>query len=162
MANALKVSTKHMTEQTRSACGFDSIPNDLGHVVLAQSMEGDVNSVESFIKIILPATLGTKLNYGTWHSAIVMFHNYGEIEELHRKLAEGKPELPETSPKLRPRGLLSYSREAGAWVYPFVGPDKSIMGRTERARHLLDGERPAQVRESYVMQSGSWIGSCTG
>ena len=151
-----------MTEQKRSACGFDSIPNDLGHVVLAQSMEGDVNSVESFIKIILPATLGTKLNYGTWHSAIVMFHNYGEIEELHRKLAEGKPELPETSPKLRPRGLLSYSREAGAWVYPFVGPDKSIMGRTERARHLLDGERPAQVRESYVMQSGSWIGSCTG
>ena len=90
MANALKVSTEDMTEQTRSACGFDSIPNDLGHVVLAQSMEGDVNSVESFIKIILPATLGTKLNYGTWHSAIVMFHNYGEIEELHRKLAEGK------------------------------------------------------------------------
>ena len=34
-----------------SACGFDSIPNDLGHVVLAQSMEGDVNSVESFIKV---------------------------------------------------------------------------------------------------------------
>ena len=34
-----------------SACGFDSIPNDLGQVVLAQAMEGDVNEVESFIKV---------------------------------------------------------------------------------------------------------------
>ena len=129
-----------------SACGFDSIPNDLGHVVLAQSMGGDVNSVESFLKLIIPPTLGTKINYGTWQSAIHMFHNYGEIEALHQKISTEK--LPETSPKLRSRGLLSYSEEAGAWVYPFVGPDKSIMGRTERARHLLDGERPAQV-ETY-------------
>ena len=129
-----------------SACGFDSIPNDLGHVVLAQSMEGDVNSVESFLKLIIPPTLGTKINYGTWQSAIHMFHNYGEIEALHQKLSSEK--LPESLPKLRSRGLLSYSEEAGAWVYPFVGPDKSIMGRTERARHFLDGERPAQV-ETY-------------
>ena len=34
-----------------SACGFDSIPNDLGQVVLAEAMEGDVNEVESFIKV---------------------------------------------------------------------------------------------------------------
>ena len=34
-----------------SACGFDSIPNDLGQVFLAQAMEGDVNEVESFIKV---------------------------------------------------------------------------------------------------------------
>ena len=40
------------------------------------------------------------------------------------------------------------NRHPGAWVYPFVGPDKHIMRRTERARHLLDGERPAQV-ETY-------------
>ena len=77
-----------------------------------------------------------------------MFHNYGEIEALHQKLSSEK--LPETMPKLRQRGLLSYSEEAGAWVYPFVGPDKSIMGRTERARHLLDGERPAQVWKSML------------
>ena len=77
-----------------------------------------------------------------------MFHNYGEIEALHQKLSSEK--LPETLPKLRQRGLLSYSEEAGAWVYPFVGPDKSIMGRTERARHLLDGERPAQVWKSMI------------
>ena len=77
-----------------------------------------------------------------------MFHNYGEIEALHQKLSSEK--LPETLPKLRSRGLLSYSEETGAWVYPFVGPDKSIMGRTERARHLLDGERAAQVWQSML------------
>ena len=46
-----------------SAGGFVSIPNDLGHVILAQSMEGDVNSVESFIKLIMPPTLGAKGPY---------------------------------------------------------------------------------------------------
>ena len=52
-----------------SACGFDSIPNDLGHVVLAQSMEGDVNSVESFIKVL--SNLKPKVVHGD-HSPITL------------------------------------------------------------------------------------------
>ena len=64
---------------------------------------------------------------------------------MHQKLTPEK--LPEMSPKLHARGLLSYSDEVGAWVYPFLGPDKAIMGRTERARHFMDGERPAQGRD---------------
>ena len=31
-------------------------------------------------KVIIPMNLGPKINYGTWHSAINMFHNSGEIE----------------------------------------------------------------------------------
>ena len=52
------------------------------------------------MKVIIPPTLGPKLNYGTWHSAIHMFHNYGEIEEsewlshnLDSKLSAAKYDL---------------------------------------------------------------------
>ena len=33
------------------ACGFDSIPADMGQMFLTQTMSGDVNSIETYLKV---------------------------------------------------------------------------------------------------------------
>ena len=33
------------------ACGFDSIPSDLGQMFLTKKMEGDVNDIEVYLKV---------------------------------------------------------------------------------------------------------------
>ena len=35
------------------ACGFDSIPSDVGQMFLTQKMGGDVNSIETYLKVEL-------------------------------------------------------------------------------------------------------------
>ena len=48
------------------ACGFDSIPADLGQVCVRREMEGDVNSVETYLKVIVPDLPGATINFATF------------------------------------------------------------------------------------------------
>lgn len=54
-----------------SACGFDCIPADMGMVFLENHFDGEVHSVESYLKMHSkgPAS-GPAIHYGTWHSAV--------------------------------------------------------------------------------------------
>ena len=52
------------------ACGFDSIPADLGQICVKREMEGDVNSIETYLKVIIPDLPGAAINFATWQVLI--------------------------------------------------------------------------------------------
>ena len=132
------------------ACGFDSIPADLGSMVLAQAMEGDVATIETYLKVTVPDVPGPMINYATWQSAIHGFSHASELAALRRELYPER--LPRLQPRLSPRGNLHWSNVVGSWCLPFPGSDKSVMYRTQRYLYHRDGLRPAQM-QCYVQVS---------
>ena len=128
------------------SCGFDSIPADLGAMVLADAMDGDVATMETYLKVTVPDIPGPSINFATWQSAI---HGFAHASELAGVRAKLYPErLPRLAPRLAPRGALHRS-PGGAWCLPFPGSDKSVMYRSQRCLHHREGARPAQV-QCYV------------
>ena len=53
------------------ACGFDSIPADMGTVFLEEKFDGEVNAVETFLD--LKAKNGFHGHYATWQSGIFIY-----------------------------------------------------------------------------------------
>jgi len=125
------------------ACGFDSIPADLGQVCVREAMKGDVNSVETYLKVIIPDLPGAAINFGTWQSAIHGFAHAKELGSLRKQLYPER--MPASKPKLKPRGALHYSNIVNTWCMPFMGSDKSVMTRTQRGFFHDKGQRPTQL-----------------
>ena len=49
-------------------------------------MAGDVNSVETYLKVITPDLPGPTINFGTWQSAIYGLAHAGELKSLRKAL----------------------------------------------------------------------------
>jgi len=83
-----------------SACGFDSIPTDLGVIFTQQKFGGEVNTIETYLKWWTTGDVkGSLLNYGTWESLIYGITHHNELRELRTKLYPTK--LPKFTPKLK-------------------------------------------------------------
>jgi len=132
------------------SCGFDSVPADLGGMCVKRGMGGEVNSVETFLKVTSPDLPGPIVNFATYQSAIHGFAAAGELGALRRQLFPTR--LPRSEPRLVARPGLHHSKVVGAWCLPFMGSDKSVMTRTQRALHSERGARPSQI-QCYVMFS---------
>lgn len=132
------------------SCGFDSIPSDLGQICVKKAMEGDVNSIETFLSVSVPDVPGPAINYGTWQSAIYGFAHAKELGPIRRALYPGK--LPSPAHKLKLRGSMFYCEEVGSWCLPFPGSDRSVMVRTQRELYHVKEEYPAQI-QCYVQMS---------
>lgn len=139
------------------ACGFDSIPADMGQVCVKKEMGGDVNSVETYLRTIIPNMPGAAINFATWQSAIHGFAHADELRTLRKALYPDR--LPPVRPKLKPRGALHYSSVVDAWCLPFMGSDKSVMTRTQRSFHHDKDQRPTQI-QAYVQLSSLFSALC--
>ena len=53
------------------ACGFDSIPADLGQICVRRAMEGDVNSVETYLEVQVPDLPGAAINFATFQVRLI-------------------------------------------------------------------------------------------
>jgi len=126
------------------SCGFDSIPSDLGQICVKKEMEGDVNSVETFLSVIVPPLPGAAINFGTWQSAIYGFAHSKELKSIRKSLYPER--LPSAKYKLKPRGNLFYSPEVDSYCMPFLGSDRSVMMRTQREFYHGKEENPAQIQ----------------
>jgi len=87
-----------------SACGFDSIPVDLGIIFAQQNFEGEINSVETYLRGEMK---NGGLNYGTWESAVYGVAHESELRKLRSKLYPTK--LPEFAPKLKSKYIYFYT-----------------------------------------------------
>jgi len=125
------------------ACGFDSIPADLGQICVRNAMKGDVNSVETYLRVIVPDLPGATINFATWQSAIYGFAHAKELGKTRKQLFPDR--MPSSKPKLLPRGSLHYSNIVNTWCMPFMGSDKSVMTRTQRSFYHDKGQRPTQL-----------------
>jgi short subunit dehydrogenase-like uncharacterized protein len=133
------------------ACGFDSIPADMGQTVLADAMEGDVNSMETFLTITTPDLPGPTLNFATFQSAIYGFSAAHELKGIRKKLYPER--LPSLSPRQKFRGSVFWSEEMRKYCMPFPGSDRSVMMRTQRSRFENEKERPTQIQCYFTLAS---------
>lgn len=82
-----------------SACGFDSIPCDLGILYTQNNFQGEINTIESYLNSWNNSNAGgASIHYATWESAIYGIAHYNELREIRTKLFPNK--LPKFEPKL--------------------------------------------------------------
>ncbi|XP_041449473.1 saccharopine dehydrogenase-like oxidoreductase [Drosophila obscura] len=140
-----------------SACGFDSIPADMGVVFVEKNFDGVVNSVETFLEsgVKEGGTSGTRagLNYGTWESAVYGLAHSDELRGIRQKLFPQR--LPKFYPLLKHRPLIFRSTEVDKICLPFPGSDRSVVMRSQRFLYDQDKKRPVQMH-AYV-GFPSWI-----
>lgn len=131
-----------------SACGFDSIPCDLGVVFTQQKFNGEINSIETYLKTWVTAKVtGAVLHYGTYESLVYGVANSHELKTLRRELYPEK--LPTFKPKLQTRGIIHKSPVSGDWSTIFPGSDRSIALYTQRFLYEKFQQRPIQI-QTYV------------
>lgn len=133
-----------------SACGFDSIPADLGTVFLERQFDGVVNSVETYLQVTskIPHDGGAVLHYGTWESAIYGLAHANELRPLRTQLY--KTRLPNFQPRLKDRMVVhKASFLNGWWAVPFPGSDRSVVMRSQRHFYDTEKKRPIQMK-AYV------------
>ena len=109
------------------ACGFDSIPHDLGAWFTVQQLPEDVPiTIEGFVRA------GGQISGGTWHSAITAFsrlREYGKVAK-ERRSREGwsvDRKIGSTPQRIRFDKLLD------SWVVPFPSLDPQIVRRSAAA-----------------------------
>ncbi|XP_029169228.1 saccharopine dehydrogenase-like oxidoreductase [Nylanderia fulva] len=134
-----------------SACGFDSIPADLGTIFTQQKFGGEVNSIETYLKLWSTKNVkGPVVNYGTWESLVYGVAHANELRELRTKLFPIK--LPSFTPKLKSK-IVHRSNVSEGWSTLFLGADRSIALRTQRFLYNKYKERPAQVQTYITFES---------
>lgn len=135
-----------------SACGFDSIPTDLGIVFLQNNFEGTLNSVETYLKGgKTDDTSGPSINYGTWESAVYGLAHANELKDLRSQLFPTR--TPTFTPKLQPRPVIHKSEITNGWSLPFLGSDRSVAMRSQRHFYEVEKQRPVQIQCYFSLNS---------
>ncbi|EAT45886.1 AAEL002882-PA [Aedes aegypti] len=135
-----------------SACGFDSIPGDMGIVFLENKFQGTVNSVETFLEKSLQSGGGALVHYGTWESAIHALSDIKGLLALRKQLFKSR--LPSFQPVLKARPVLHRSKFVnGCWCLPRPGTDQSVVRRTQRYFYEKYKKRPVQMRAYLTFSS---------
>jgi short subunit dehydrogenase-like uncharacterized protein len=139
-----------------SACGFDSIPSEMGMAFLKEKFGGTVNSVEVYFhgyaeKGFKPTTLA-RLHYGTYESAVHGLAHANELREIRAKMFPKR--IPRFQPELKERSIFHKSDVVGnRWSLPFPGADRSVVYRSQRFMFENEGQRPIQMRAYISFES---------
>ena len=121
---------RHHAEAVKSgarivhACGFDSIPHDLGVLFTVEQLpEGVPLSVRGFVRA------GGRPSGGTFHSAMTAFSRVRQTQQAHkeRRELEGRENGRRVRLEARPH------RELGYWAVPMPTIDPQVIARSARA-----------------------------
>ncbi len=123
------------------ACGFDSIPFDLGALFTARLLPPHASKfVRGYV------AFGGRPSGGTWNTALSI------MDEMSSKPRRKKaPSAPRAGKRPRPRGP-HYAREVEAWVAPLPTIDPLIVRRSSQ---LCDGFGP-EFDYHHYLQRGSF------
>lgn len=134
-----------------SACGFDSIPAEMGLVFLKKNFDGTINSVETYLESWTEGNHKGGIHYGTWESAVYGLAHANELGSLRRQLFPQR--LPKLEPKLKPRSLVHRTNLVEGWCVPFPGSDKSVMIRSQYHYYEKEKQRPVQINTFVAFRS---------
>ena len=110
-----------------SACGFDSIPADLGVLFTQQSFPTGYrpSSIESFIEITTTGDKGLPTHATTYECIILGISSQAELAEIRKKI--NYPKLTTFGPKLPIHTVPCYENRVGKYAVLFPGSDASIV-----------------------------------
>jgi short subunit dehydrogenase-like uncharacterized protein len=138
-----------------SACGYDSIPSDMGVIYLQKHFEGTVNSIETylnrwFIDNCKPS--GAGVHFATFESAVHGFVHADDLRALRKKLF--KNPLPKLQPRLEDKGRLHRADDVSKkWCLSVPTADHSVIMRSQRHFYENDKQRPVQLRTYHAHES---------
>lgn len=138
-----------------SACGYDSIPVEMGTIFLEDNFKGCVNSVETYMYLKMlkrPPLFSSLIHYATWESALYVLSYNDELLRIRKRLF--LKDLPKTEPELKNRGLIHRSKFLYNLIcLPFHGSDKSVVMRSQRHFYENENKRPIQMKEYMAFDS---------
>ncbi|MFJ8198131.1 saccharopine dehydrogenase family protein [Streptomyces sp. NPDC096152] len=109
------------------ACGFDSVPHDLGAYFTVQQLpEGVPLTVDGFVRA------DAAFSGGTFASALNQFARPGRMLAAARDRARHEPRLLGRRASA-PTGAPRFAKEVGAWALPLPTIDPQIVRRSARA-----------------------------
>lgn len=109
------------------ACGFDSVPHDLGvRFTVEQLPEGVPLRVEGHVRS------HATLSGGTFASALTAFSRYGRMTRTARERRRAEPR-PAGRSVHTPTGTVHRSPDTGLWSVPLPTIDPQIVGRSAAA-----------------------------
>ncbi|MFE9183847.1 saccharopine dehydrogenase family protein [Micromonospora haikouensis] len=125
---------RHHAEAVRTgarlvhACGFDSIPHDLGvwYTVTQLPADGPV-TVDGFVRA------GGRFSAGTYHSALTALSRAAEAGRAAKERRAVEPRPPGRRVRAVP-GRVGRSAELGGWAVPLPTIDPQVVRRSAAAR----------------------------
>lgn len=136
-----------------SACGYDSIPSEMGMLYAEQQFPGTLHSADIYLKLWDKGPLlGPSINYGTWHSAVYLLTRTKELKAIRRKLFTDRTfAFPE--PKMETKIIHKSTAAKDNWCVPYVDIDQGVSERTQRYFYATEKKRPVQMREYVALGS---------
>ncbi|MDF4252462.1 saccharopine dehydrogenase NADP-binding domain-containing protein [Streptomyces sp. WMMB303] len=109
------------------ACGFDSVPHDLGaHFTVQQLPEGVPLSVDGFVRS------NAAISGGTFASALLSFSRADRMARTAKARRAADPRPADRSVRT-PTGRVRHEDELGLWAVPLPTIDGQIVGRSAAA-----------------------------
>jgi saccharopine dehydrogenase (NAD+, L-glutamate forming) len=110
------------------ACGFDSIPHDLGVWFTLRHLPDDVPiTVDGFVRA------GGRFSAGTYHSALTAFSRTAQASRAARERRQVEPRPTGRRVRAVP-GRVARSKELGMWTVPLPTIDPQVVRRSAAAR----------------------------
>lgn len=109
------------------ACGFDSIPHDLGAQFTVQQLPDDVP-----LRVRGYVSAGGTFSGGTFASALTAFSRPRQMASVARQRRRVEP-LSQGRRARSTTGAPGYERAIGKWVLPFPSLDPQVIARSARA-----------------------------
>ncbi|CAD5233005.1 unnamed protein product [Bursaphelenchus xylophilus] len=138
-----------------SACGFDSIPCDLGIQRLKKEFPGTLAYVETVAQFN-PGPHGYVLNHGTYDSFVLamngMAGNERKIKEIRRQIMPKK--LEQTAHGPGKRCPVSKDQYTGKYVIPFPGSDINCSEMTQYYDAVENNKYPVKISTYFALPSG--------
>ncbi|KAI6198514.1 Epimerase [Aphelenchoides besseyi] len=137
------------------ACGWDSIPADLGVAFLKDHFDGTLAYAETFVQI-KRGEAGYVFNDGTYQTLILGLSGSASdgIGKIRRAIMPEKLEKSKYKPPKRPS--VWHNEELGAFCLPFLGADKSVINRSQYYDATVNKKFPVTVETYYAATSWLW------
>ncbi|KAI1289819.1 Saccharopine dehydrogenase-like oxidoreductase [Halotydeus destructor] len=134
------------------ACGFDSIPAELGIDLLRKNFDGELAFVDYYVQLG-----GAVLNHGTYDSAVYGLSHWHELKKLRKDLYNKayKTKFPTYKFQNRLQVLPHTPKDVGKLTIPFWDVDKSVSARTQMHNYVKHNQRPIQLNAYNVIDS--WL-----
>jgi len=131
------------------ACGWDSIPSDIGVQFLKHNFNGSLNSVETYLTMHTGSG-GAIANFATWDSLVNGYANRYQLAHLRRQLYSS---LFKTYQWKYPTKRKSIFRNKFGYCVPFPGSDRSVVLRSQLYNFTHLNERPAQIETYFTVKN---------
>ncbi|CAM8935000.1 unnamed protein product [Rhodiola kirilowii] len=112
-----------------SACGFDSVPAELGFMFNVRQWSGEevVNCVEAYVSLESDKRLVG--NFGTFESAVLGVANADKLQKLRRSRPRRTP-LVIPGPKPSKGPVIEHQKKLGLWAVKLPSADATVVRRT--------------------------------